>query len=131
MREKKKRLCSQGKEFRFFLKKIIEEGKAQEDMPYRIFTLKTFDEIYENLDGSEQIWVQNMKKQLETHITGKILHFGWLREKRYRNKRLYYVVDDEQKKVLMIAFASKKEQQKTINQILLNKEELLFYFGSL
>ena len=100
-------------------------------MLYRIFTLKTFDEVYEILDGSEQIWIQNIKKQLETHITGKILHFSWLREKKYLNKRLYYIVGNEQKKVLMIAFASKKEQQKIINQILLNKEELLFYLRSL
>lgn len=100
-------------------------------MPYRIFTLRTFDAIYGSLDGSEQIWIQNIKKQLETHITGKILQFSWLREKRYLNKRLYYIVDEEQTKVLLIAFASKKEQQKIINQILINKEELLFYLRSL
>ncbi len=44
-------------------------------MSYKIYTLKTFDEVYENLDGSEQIWIQNMKKQLETHVTEKYCIF--------------------------------------------------------
>ena len=94
-------------------------------MVYRIFTLKTFDEVYEALDGSEQQWIQKIKKQLEQQATGKILRFLWFREKKYLNKRLYYLVEEEQKKILFIVFGSKKEQQNIINQVLLKKDELL------
>ena len=100
-------------------------------MVYRIFTLKTFDEVYAKLDGSEQQWIQKIKKQFEQQVTGKILHFSWLREKKYLNKRLYYLIDEEQKKILFIAFAPKKEQQSIINQILMRGNELLLFLRRL
>jgi len=52
------------------------------------------------------------------------LQFGWFREKKFHNKRLFYLLDNKNKKILLVAFASKKEQQKIINFITGNKDEL-------
>ena len=98
---------------------------------YTIYATESFKKLYETLDRSEQIWIEKIKKQLEENPTGKILHFGWLREKRYLNKRLYFLVDEENNKILFVAFASKKEQQKIIDFIIANKGEFLEYLRSL
>ncbi len=100
-------------------------------MTYTIFTAPQFNEIYTNLDGREQQWIETVKKNLEEAITGKMLHFRWFREKRNNGKRLYYLIDEEQKKILLVTFTTKKEQQKTIDEILRNMKELFIYLRSL
>lgn len=99
-------------------------------MIYKIFTTEPFNKLYQDLDGSEQQWIEQIKKRLEEAVTGKILHFAWLREKRNDGKRLYYLIEEQQKKILLVAFTTKKEQQKTINEILAKRQELFYFLRS-
>lgn len=94
-------------------------------MVYEIKVTARFKEVYEALDGSEKQWIDNIKLKLRENPAGKILRFGWFREKKYLNKRLYYLVDDNFKRILLIAFASKKEQQKVIDYIMNNMDLFL------
>ena len=57
---------------------------------YAVYATETFKRLYLALDGSEQQWVDKIKKQLEENLTGKILNFSWFREKKYLNKRLIF-----------------------------------------
>ena len=100
-------------------------------MYYEIFTLPTFDKIYEGLDHSEQFWIQKIKQQLEQFPTGKILQFSWIREKRYGSKRLYYIIDELRKRMLLINFVPKKDQQKIINYMVSNQTTLFLFLRKL
>ena len=100
-------------------------------MSYRIYATETFKTLYYSLEKDEQRWIDKIKKNLEEYQTGKILRYGWFREKKYGNKRLYYLIDDEKRNILLVSFAPKKEQQKIIDFVTLNMKELLRYLKSL
>ena len=98
---------------------------------YTIYATETFKKLLSNLEISEKIWIEKIKKKLEENVTGKPLGFEWFREKKYENKRLYFLVDEENRKILLVSFASKKEQQKIIDFIKSNMKELLDYLKKL
>ncbi len=100
-------------------------------MAYTIYATDTFKKLYASLDGSEQGWIDKIKKQLEAYPTGKPLRYSWFREKKYGNKRLYYLIDESSKKILLVSFAPKKDQQKIINFVTVNMKELLNYLKGL
>ena len=100
-------------------------------MNYKVYSTDTFNKIFITLDRTEQEWIVKIKRNLEENPTGKILTFGWFREKKYLNKRLYYLVDEENKKILLVGFAPKKEQQKLISFVKANMKEFLNHLRSL
>ena len=89
---------------------------------YLIYATHLFRKLYSTLDGSEQLWIEKTKRQLEGYPTGKILYFEWFREKKHLNKRLYFLIDKERKAILLVAFASKKDQTKVIAFIKANSK---------
>ncbi len=50
-------------------------------------------------------------------ITGAPLGYSFLREKRFKEKRVYYLVYEDLKLVLLVATSGKKNQQATIDHI--------------
>ncbi len=98
---------------------------------YKIFATETFKKLLPDLENSEKIWIEKIKKKLEENVTGKTLGFEWFREKKYENKRLYFLIDEENKKILFVSFATKKEQQNIIDFIKYNMNELLDYLKKL
>ena len=92
-------------------------------MPYQIYETGTFSKLYEAMENVEQEWVDKAKQQLiENPKVGKPLKFGWFREKKFGDKRLYYLTYKDVFKVLLVSFGSKKGQQEIINHITDNKE---------
>ena len=100
-------------------------------MSYTIYATASFQKYYDGLDQNEQGWIDQIKKQLEQNVTGKVLRFIWFREKKYLNKRLYYLINELTKKILFISFAPKKDQKEMIKYIIKNMEELLNYLRGL
>jgi len=92
---------------------------------FEVYATESFQREYRTLTKDESEWVQSIKKQLESNVTGKPLHFNWFREKKYRDKRLYFLVDESSGKILFMAFAPKKGQQKIIDFIIQHQVELL------
>ena len=90
---------------------------------YRVYVTEPFEDLFDTLDNTEQIWIEKIMLQLAENPTGKILRFEWFREKKYLNKRLYYLIDKSTNKILLISFASKKEQQKIIDYVISQKNE--------
>ena len=83
------------------------------------------------MDKNEQNWIDKTKIKLAENPTGKILQFGWFREKKFLNKRLFFIIDEELKKILFVSFASKREQQDVINFVVNNRQELLNYLKNI
>jgi len=98
---------------------------------YAVFGTESFQELRKSLSKDERRWIHKMEEQLQENPYGKILRIPFLREKRFRNKRLYYLTDDVHRNVLIVDFGSKKEQQKTINFIMNNLTEFISYLRSL
>ena len=98
---------------------------------YEIYETETFSRIFESLTGKEREWICKMKIQLEANPkAGKPLGFGWFREKKFENKRLYFIVSLKKPRILLVSFASKKEQQKIIGYVTLHKEEYVEFLNS-
>ncbi|HLC55159.1 MAG TPA: hypothetical protein VJJ75_01350 [Candidatus Nanoarchaeia archaeon] len=76
---------------------------------YELFDTPEFAKIEENADGSERIWIHKIKKKLAQDVSGKILHFSCIREKKFLNKRLYFIADETTKRILLITFKEKKK----------------------
>ncbi len=100
-------------------------------MSYETYATDTFRNLFESLEPDEKRWINNIKEKFRDYPAGKPLGFGWFREKKYRNKRLYFLVDEGMKKILFVSFASKKRQQEIINFVKENMRELLDYLKSL
>ncbi len=98
---------------------------------YAVYVTDSFDDLCESLSTDEYNWVRKMEMQLVENSYGKMLRTPWLREKRYRNKRLYYVVDESMGRILIVDFRSKKRQQEVINKIVFRKDDLIEYLRSL
>lgn len=94
-----------------------------------MYELAALAEVLEDCEKVERDWVEKMKEQIRGNIlAGKPLCFEWLREKKFKGKRLFFVVNTEKKKALLIAFGPKHAQQRIINYIIKHKE---YYFSLL
>ena len=96
---------------------------------FRIFKTETYDEDYKKLDHSEKLRVDDIIDVLfdTGDVTGKPLGFSFLREKKFRNKRIIYLIYKQFSVILLLAIANKKTQQATINEILLHLDEYMDY----
>lgn len=88
---------------------------------FQIYESMDFSRTYAHLQTDEQLFIQKMRRQLaQNAYNGKPLGFKWIREKRFREKRLYYLIHND--KVLFIAFGGKKLQEVTIRHIMEERE---------
>jgi hypothetical protein len=95
-----------------------------------VYDTESFSELCSTLEKEELLWIEKIKDQLKENLNvGKPLQFGWFREKKFGNKRLYYLINEKSNKAIIIAFGTKKEQQKTINYIIFNKERFLKFIS--
>ena|SRR3989338_46376 len=91
-----------------------------------VYETEPFSEIYFTLEKKEQEWIEKIKEQLSENLSiGKPLRYGWFREKKLDNKRLYFLINQKTKKAIFLAFGCKKEQQRIIEHIVSNKERYL------
>tara|TARA_Y100000310_G_C20627690_1_gene786880 strand:+ start:475 stop:771 length:297 start_codon:yes stop_codon:yes gene_type:complete len=94
-----------------------------------VFETANFRKVLKKSTKDEQEWVENVKDQLSSFLfMGKPLRFAWLREKKYKNKRLYFIINANRCRALLIAIGKKKEQQAIIQRIIDNKDA---YFSML
>lgn len=92
-------------------------------MVYDIYETDAFTKIFESMSKDEQEWIQKMKAQITINPkVGDPLRFGWFREKKHGDKRLYFIISMKTPRVLLVAYGPKKEQQKIIDYILLHKD---------
>jgi len=86
----------------------------------------TFSQTADSCEKSEREWIDKMRSQLsENLLVGKLLHYEWFREKKFRDKRLFYLINQTTNKAVLIAFGCKQEQEKIIQHFIVNKIEYL------
>lgn len=91
-------------------------------MTNTIYETEDFGKRFEKLNQDEKEWIKKMAAQLvENSEVGKPLKGKWLKEKKYKNKRLYYTVYENWNKILIVAFGLKKDQKQMIADIVQNK----------
>ncbi|MBI3037168.1 hypothetical protein HYY73_05480 [Candidatus Woesearchaeota archaeon] len=91
-----------------------------------VYETEAFTKLYGTLEKPECEWVEKIKDQLTANLeVGKPLRYGWFREKKLGNKRLYYLINAKTNKAVLLAFGPKKEQQKIVDHILANMERYL------
>ncbi len=112
----------------FFRIIFLKDFSVKQDMgEYAVFGSDQFRRHYAKISGHEKQWVDLMWGNLEEQVSGKPLGYSWLREKKYRNKRLLFLVDEKMKRILILGFVSKKQQQNAINFILCHREGFFHY----
>lgn len=96
----------------------------------QVHEYRTFSEALKECNSDEFAWIERVKDQLRENLrVGDALRFQWLREKRFKGRRVYYVINELTKKALLVAIGGKKDQQRTINFIIMNKEEYFNYLN--
>ena len=101
---------------------------------YKIYQIEKFDLVFNKLDYSEQIRVNNILSQLREHgaqIGKPLSGLSFFREKKFGDKRLYYLIYPDLKIILVVAISDKKTQQDTIDEILSDLTEYKKYVNML
>ncbi len=87
-------------------------------MAYAVYTTESFNKEIKKLSKSDQEIIQKMFLKIkENPYASDQLRYKHLREKRFREKRIYFLVYDDLQTALIVAISSKKDQQATINHI--------------
>ena len=88
-----------------------------------VFIAEPLNDILKKLDKTELLFIDNIKDKLAISLdVGKPLRYNWLREKKFKDKRLYFIVNTHADKAILVAYGDKKEQQKIIDHVIANKE---------
>lgn len=97
-------------------------------MAYEVYITENFERGIERLSESEKKIIKKIFLQLkENPYVGDAIRYGFFREKRLREKRIYYLIYDDLSAVLVVAFGGKKAQQGTIDEIIKDLPEFKKY----
>ena len=96
---------------------------------FRVFRTDWYEKKLKKLSSREQERIKHIEQELKkSPYGGKPLGYGFFREKKFNEKRLYFLVYESHKAIFLITMSDKKAQQNVINLIKANldvfKEQL-------